>query len=70
MWEALDILGVDRIGHGNSNSNGYVGNNFTAVVDHLSLSADELRTMARNAFLAGFMDDHERARCLAHFDGF
>jgi len=124
VWEALDILGVDRIDHGNSalqdkelvrrlaadrmpltvcplsnyrlcgvpeltahpakrmldlglfvtiNSDdpayfgGYVGDNFKAVADHLPLSADELCTMARNAFLAGFMDDDERARCLSNF---
>lgn len=66
VCEALYILGVDRIDH--SNSGGYVGNNFKAVVDHLPLSADELRTMACDVFLAGFMDDDERARCLTHFD--
>ncbi|MFZ2470143.1 MAG: adenosine deaminase [Parvibaculum sedimenti] len=124
VWEALDILGADRIDHGNSalqdmdlvrrlaadkmpltvcplsnyrlcgvpelkvhpakrmldlglfvtiNSDdpayfgGYVGDNFKAIAEHLPLSADELRMMARNGFLAGFMDDDDRARCLALF---
>ncbi len=125
VWEALDILGVDRIDHGNSalqdmelvrrlaadrmpltvcplsnyrlcgvselkahpakrmldlglfvtiNSDdpayfgGYIGENFKAIAEHLPLSADELRVMARNGFIAGFMDDEEQARYLALFD--
>ncbi|MEV5970015.1 adenosine deaminase [Streptomyces sp. NPDC051921] len=41
---------------------GYVGDNFTAVRDALGLSAEQLRTLARNSFLASFLDDEEERR--------
>ncbi len=125
VWEALDILGVDRIDHGvrcledealvarlvadqvpltvcplsnvrlrvyenladhplpamlaaglrvcvNSDDpayfGGYVGDNYTAVRDALGLDAAALRTLARNSFLAAFLDERTRAGYLAEVD--
>ncbi|MEV4329330.1 adenosine deaminase [Streptomyces sp. NPDC049597] len=46
---------------------GYVGDNFRAVRETLPLGDEELRELARNSFLASFLDDEEelRARYLA-----
>ncbi|MBL1080792.1 adenosine deaminase [Streptomyces actinomycinicus] len=46
---------------------GYAGDNFDAVRDTLHLSEDRLRELARNSFLAAFLEDDEerRARYLA-----
>lgn len=127
VWEALDVLGVERIDHGlrcvedpelvdrlvrdrmpltlcplsnvrlrtvdtlekhplpdmlrsglmatvNSDDpayfGGYAGDNFDAVRDALDLGEEELRTLARNSFLAAFLDDDEerRARYLAEVE--
>ncbi|MBC3989228.1 adenosine deaminase [Streptomyces sp. AC563] len=125
VWEALDILGVDRIDHGvrcledealvarlvadqtpltvcplsnvrlrvyedladhplpamlaaglrvcvNSDDpayfGGYVGDNYTAVRDALGLDPTALRTLARNSFLAAFLDEETRAGYLAEVD--
>ncbi|WP_431967990.1 adenosine deaminase [Actinacidiphila sp. bgisy160] len=127
VWEALDVLGVDRIDHGirsmedpdlvarlardqvpltvcplsnvrlrcvatladhplpamlaagllvtvNSDDpayfGGYVGDTFDAVAAALPLDEDALRRLARNSFLAAFLDDEEelRARYLAEVD--
>ncbi|MDJ1130425.1 adenosine deaminase [Streptomyces iconiensis] len=127
VWEALDVLGVERVDHGlrcvedpelvdrlvrdrmpltlcplsnvrlravdtlekhplpdmlrrglmatvNSDDpayfGGYADDNFTAVRDALRLGEEELRTLARNSFLAAFLDDEEerRARYLAEVD--
>ncbi|MEV8564657.1 adenosine deaminase [Streptomyces sp. NPDC051322] len=124
VWEALDVLGVERIDHGlrsvedselvarlvrdrvpltlcplsnvrlravdtleefplrqmmdagllctvNSDDpayfGGYAGDTFHAVHEALRLGHEELRTLARNSFLAAFLDDDEelRARYLA-----
>ncbi|MFJ9581026.1 adenosine deaminase [Streptomyces sp. NPDC101191] len=41
---------------------GYADDNFTAVREALGLSADQLRTLARNSFLASFLEDEEERR--------
>jgi adenosine deaminase len=47
---------------------GYVGDNYAATADALGLSRDEMVQVARNSFLASFLDDAERARHLAELD--
>ncbi|SEC80580.1 adenosine deaminase [Streptomyces misionensis] len=46
---------------------GYADDNFRAVGETLGLGEDRLRELARNSFLASFLEDDEerRARCLA-----
>ncbi|MBQ0830722.1 adenosine deaminase [Streptomyces tagetis] len=46
---------------------GYVGDTFDAVREVLGLDGERLRELARNSFLASFLEDDEelRARCLA-----
>ncbi|MEW1659784.1 MULTISPECIES: adenosine deaminase [unclassified Streptomyces] len=125
VWEALDLLGVDRVDHGvrcmederlvarmaadripltvcplsnvrlrvvddladhplpamldagllvtvNSDDpayfGGYADDNFTAVRDALGLDEETLRTLARNSFLASFLDDETRAAYLKELD--
>ncbi|HET6859915.1 MAG TPA: adenosine deaminase [Streptomyces sp.] len=129
IWEALDILGVERIDHGlrsmedpelverlvrdrvpltlcplsnvrlraidileqhplremmaagllvtvNSDDpayfGGYVGDTFHAVHEALGLGDEQLRELARNSFLASFLDHDEerRARYLAEVDAY
>jgi adenosine deaminase len=51
---------------------GYVGDNFRAVQDALGLSRERLRELARNSFVASFLDDDEerRARYLAEVEAY
>ena len=51
---------------------GYAGDNFDAVHKALGLSQDRLRELARNSFLASFLEDDEerRARCLAEVEAY
>ncbi|OLZ66621.1 adenosine deaminase [Streptomyces sp. IMTB 2501] len=51
---------------------GYAGDNFTAVHRTLGLSEDRLRELARNSFLASFLEDDEerRARYIAEVDAY
>ncbi|MFF0199529.1 adenosine deaminase [Streptomyces sp. NPDC005017] len=51
---------------------GYAGDNFTAVREELHLGDETLRALARNSFLASFLDDDEerRARCLAEVEAY
>ncbi|WP_405555850.1 adenosine deaminase [Streptomyces sp. NBC_01171] len=51
---------------------GYAGDNFTAVQQTLGLSEDRLRELARNSFLASFLEDDEprRARYLAEVEAY
>lgn len=51
---------------------GYVGDNFGAVREALGLGEERLRELARNSFLASFLDDDEerRARCLAEVEAY
>ncbi|MEU3410128.1 MULTISPECIES: adenosine deaminase [unclassified Streptomyces] len=51
---------------------GYAGDNFAAVHESLGLSRDRLRELARNSFLASFLEDDEerRARYLAEVDAY
>ncbi|MEU8484511.1 adenosine deaminase [Streptomyces sp. NPDC048641] len=129
VWEALDVLGVERIDHGlrcvedpalverlvrdrvpltlcplsnvrlrtidvledhplprmmdagllctvNSDDpsyfGGYVGDTFHAVHEALPLDHERLRELARNSFVASFLDDDEelRSRYLAEVDAF
>lgn len=126
VWEAIDILGVERVDHGirslddpalvkrlardripltvcplsnlklgvvsdlkhhplqrmldsdlvvtvNSDDpayfGGYVGDNYTAIQSALALSEAEVTALARNGFAAALMNDDERAKALAAFDG-
>ncbi|WP_455361236.1 adenosine deaminase [Streptomyces sp. SYSU K21746] len=129
IWEALDILGVERIDHGlrsmedpelverlvreqvpltlcplsnvrlravdtledhplpsmmeagllvtvNSDDpayfGGYVGETFYAIHEALGLGNEQLRALARNSFVAAFLDDDEerRARYLAEVEAY
>jgi adenosine deaminase len=129
VWEALDVLGVERIDHGlrcvedpalverlvrdrvpltlcplsnvrlravdvlenhplarmmdagllctvNSDDpsyfGGYIGDTFHAVHEALALDHERLRELARNSFVASFLDDDEelRSRYLAEVDAF
>ncbi|MFE5212588.1 adenosine deaminase [Streptomyces sp. NPDC056600] len=51
---------------------GYAGDNFDAVRDRLGLDEDRLRELARNSFLASFLEDDEerRARYLAEVEAY
>ncbi|MFF8727435.1 adenosine deaminase [Streptomyces sp. NPDC015171] len=51
---------------------GYAGDNFDAVRTTLDLGEDRLRELARNSFLASFLEDDEerRARYLAEVDAY
>ncbi|MGW0704017.1 adenosine deaminase [Streptomyces sp. NPDC002867] len=51
---------------------GYAGDNFRAVREALPLGDEELRELARNSFLASFLDDEEelRARYLAEVEAY
>ncbi|MEU2717193.1 adenosine deaminase [Streptomyces sp. NPDC007205] len=51
---------------------GYAGDNFAAVHRTLGLSGDRLRELARNSFLASFLEDDEerRARYLAEVEAY
>ncbi|MFE3169660.1 adenosine deaminase [Streptomyces sp. NPDC059224] len=51
---------------------GYVADNYHAVRDALGLSREQMRQLARNSFLASFLDDDEelRARYLAEVDAY
>jgi len=127
VWEALDVLGVDRIDHGNRaledpalvarlardgmtltvcplsnlklrvvddltrhplkrmldlglratiNSDdpayfgGYLGANWLAVAGKLSLSREDLTTLARNSFTGSFLEPREIARRVAAVDAY
>ncbi|MGW7256192.1 adenosine deaminase [Streptomyces sp. NPDC054834] len=51
---------------------GYAGDNFRAVRETLGLTDDRLRELARNSFLASFLEDDEelRARYLAEVEAY
>ena len=51
---------------------GYAGDNFDAVRSALGLTDERLRELARNSFLASFLEDDEewRARCLAEVEAY
>ena len=51
---------------------GYVGDNFEAVHKTLGLAEDRLRELARNSFLASFLEDDEecRARYIAEVEAY
>ena len=51
---------------------GYVADNYHAVRDALGLSREQMRELARNSFLASFLEDDEelRARYLAEVDAY
>ncbi|MFF0224498.1 adenosine deaminase [Streptomyces sp. NPDC004629] len=51
---------------------GYVGDTFDAVREALDLTEDRLRELARNSFVASFLEDDEerRARYLAEVDAY
>ena len=47
---------------------GYVGENFLQARDALNLSADDIRTLAKNSFVASFLSDEETERHIADID--
>jgi adenosine deaminase len=47
---------------------GYVGENFRRVQQALDLSVGDIRTLARNAFVASFLADEDRQRLVAELD--
>lgn len=49
---------------------GYMTENFLAVQQALDLDLEAIRTLGRNAFLASFLDDGEKADAVARFDAF
>jgi adenosine deaminase len=49
---------------------GYVNENFVAIQAALSLTKDEIATLARNSFAASFMGDAGKAAALEAFDAF
>ncbi|OIJ64718.1 adenosine deaminase [Streptomyces mangrovisoli] len=51
---------------------GYVGDNFDAVAERLGLTEDRLRELARNSFLASFLehDEERRARYIAEVEAY
>ncbi|MDQ2679581.1 MAG: adenosine deaminase [Candidatus Eremiobacteraeota bacterium] len=49
---------------------GYIGENFRQTADALKLTDDELVTLAKNSFLASFLDDSEKHRHLGDIDEF
>lgn len=51
---------------------GYVGDNFDAVHETLGLQHERLRELARNSFLAAFLehDEERRARYLAEVEAY
>jgi adenosine deaminase len=49
---------------------GYVADNMVASADALNLSRDELIQLARNSFLASFLDEEETRHRLSEIDGF
>lgn len=49
---------------------GYVVENYRAVADALELGRDEIVELARNSFLASFLEPDERDRRLAELDAF
>jgi adenine deaminase len=127
VWEALDLLKVDRIDHGNrslddqalterlvkakmtltvcplsnlklcvvpnlkqhplkrmldlglratvnsddpSYFGGYLGDNFVAIAEALTLSRGDLVTLAKNSFLGSFLDDQAKQGHLAAIDAY
>lgn len=51
---------------------GYAGDNFDAVQRALGVGEERLRELARNSFLASFLEDDEerRARLIAEVDAY
>ena len=49
---------------------GYIADNYRATADALALTRDELLQLARNSFVASFLDDAERAAHLDALDAF
>jgi adenosine deaminase len=47
---------------------GYIGENFLKTQKALDLNADDIHALARNAFVASFLSDEDRIRCLAELD--
>ncbi|MFO7591542.1 MAG: adenosine deaminase [Acidimicrobiia bacterium] len=47
---------------------GYVADNYVAVVEALGLGTDDVARLARNSFVASFLDDAARDRHLAEID--
>jgi adenine deaminase len=47
---------------------GYVGDNMVAAAEALALERDEIVQMARNSFVASFLNEADKGRHLAHLD--
>jgi adenosine deaminase len=49
---------------------GYINENFLSVQQALSLSQQEVSTLARNSFVASFLPEREKVARLSGFDEF
>lgn len=49
---------------------GYIGANFQAAAEGLSLDRAQLKTLARNSFLGAFLDDATRAKYLSRVENY
>ena len=49
---------------------GYLNDNYKAVADALSLTRDEIVTLAKNSFLGSFLSDADKARHLVAIDAY
>ena len=49
---------------------GYVNENYQAVAEALDLTNADLRTLARNSFVASFLSDAEKSDLIARLDGY
>ena len=62
-WTDALVQGALSVGTVNSDDpayfGGYAGDNFSAVRDALGLTEERLRELARNSFLASFLEDDE-----------
>jgi adenosine deaminase len=47
---------------------GYIGENFLRTQQALNLTAEDIRTLARNSFVASFLSDKEKQRYLSELD--
>jgi adenosine deaminase len=47
---------------------GYIGENFLRSQQALNLNADDIYTLAKNAFTASFLSDAEKKRYIAELD--
>ena len=47
---------------------GYIGENYLRTQQALDLTADDIHTLAKNAFMASFLSDADKQRHIAELD--